>query len=81
MRNEAVGLVFGMTPLELNLKAYREKKGLSQAQLAKLAKVRQAAISDIETGKRRKIDLDALERIAATLGVKPATLLRETVRK
>ena len=66
-----------MTPLELKLREYREKKGLSQAQLAKLAKVRQAAISDIETGKRRSVDLDALDRIAKVLGVNASTLLAE----
>lgn len=66
-----------VTPLEINLKKYRDKKGLSQAQLAKLAKVRQAAISDIETGKRRSVDLDALDRIAKVLGVKATALLSE----
>lgn len=70
-----------MTPLELNLRKYRERKGLTQAELAKLAAVRQAAISDIETGKRRSVDLDALERIAKVLGVKATALLAETRMK
>lgn len=74
-----------MTPLEINLRKYRERKGLSQAELAKLAAVRQAAISDIETGKRRSVDLDALDRIAKVLGVKAAMLIvqggREKVRR
>lgn len=69
-----------MTPLQINLKLHRERKGLSQAQLAKLAKVRQAAISDIETGKRRSVDLDALDRIAKVLGVKAPALLVDAKR-
>lgn len=56
--------------------------GLSQAQLAKAAGVRQATISGLETGKSRRIELDLLEKLAAVLGVKPAALLaKDTKRK
>jgi transcriptional regulator with XRE-family HTH domain len=64
-----------MTPLTLKLKEYRERKGLSQAQLAKAVGVRQATISDLETGKSRRIELDVLDKLARVLGVKPAALL------
>jgi transcriptional regulator with XRE-family HTH domain len=67
-----------VTPIEVKLREYRERKGLSQAQLGKLAKVRQGTISDLETGKGRRVDLDVLERLAAALGVKATSLLRES---
>jgi transcriptional regulator with XRE-family HTH domain len=68
--------------LTLNLKVCRERKELSQAQLAKAAGVRQATISRLETGKSRRIELDLLEKLAAVLGVKPASLLaKDTKRK
>jgi transcriptional regulator with XRE-family HTH domain len=69
--------LLGMTPLEINLRQYRERKGLSQAALGKLAGVRQATISDLENGKGRRVDLDVLERIAKVLGVKATALLSE----
>lgn len=68
---------FGVTPLEINLRKYRERKGLSQTTLGKLAGVRQATISSLENGKGRRVDLDVLDRIAKVLGVKPTALLSE----
>lgn len=70
-----------MTPLEINLRKYRERKKLSQAELGKLAGVRQATVSDLETGKGRRVDLDVLDRIAKVLGVKATALLAETRAK
>ena len=64
-----------MTPLVLNLKSHREKAGLTQAELAKAVGVRQATISDLETGKSRRVELDLLERLAKVLGVKAPALL------
>lgn len=52
-----------MTPLQ----HAREKKGLSQHQLAKQARVQQAKISLVESGKARA-SLDFAERIVAVLG-------------
>ena len=69
-----------MTPLEINLRKYRERKGLSQAALGKLAGVRQATISNLENGKGRRVDLDVLDRIAKVLGVKATALLTESKR-
>jgi transcriptional regulator with XRE-family HTH domain len=66
-----------VTPLEINLRKYRERKNLTQAELGKLADVRQATISDMENGKGRRVDLDVLDRIAKVLGVKATSLLAE----
>ena len=64
-----------MTPLVLNLKPHRERAGLTQTELAKAAGVRQATISDLETGKSRRVELDLLKRLAKVLGVKASALL------
>ncbi|HEX9581614.1 MAG TPA: helix-turn-helix transcriptional regulator [Gemmatimonadales bacterium] len=64
-----------MTPTVLNLRARRERAGLTQEALAERAGVRQATISDLETGKSRRIDLDILERIAKALGCEPGELI------
>lgn len=66
-----------MTPISVNLRRHRERKGLSQAELGKLARVRQATVSALETGKGRRVDLDVLERLAKALGVKATDLLTE----
>lgn len=70
----------GVTPLEINLRKLRERKGLSQAELGKRAGVRQATISSLENGKGRRVDLDVLDRIAKVLGVKATALLSESRR-
>jgi transcriptional regulator with XRE-family HTH domain len=64
-----------MMTLTLNLREHRERNGLSQAELAKAVGVRQATISDLETGKSRRIELDLLEKLAKVLGVKPAAFI------
>lgn len=64
-----------MTSVQLALKALREAKGLTQQQLAEAVGVRQATISDLETGKSRRIELDLIERLAKALHVKPGELL------
>ena len=61
--------------LTLNLREHRERNGLSQAELAKAVGVRQATISDLETGKSRRIELDLLEKLAKVLGVEPAAFI------
>jgi transcriptional regulator with XRE-family HTH domain len=70
-----------MTPLVLNLKFHREKARLTQAELAKAAGVRQATISDLETGKSRRVELDLLDRLAKVLGVKAPALFEYTPDK
>ena len=58
-----------VTPIHVKLRELREARGLSQEALGELANVRQAAISQMESGTRRRIDLAILERLAAALGV------------
>jgi transcriptional regulator with XRE-family HTH domain len=67
--------------LSLRLREYRQRRGLSQAQLARMVGVRQATVSALETGKSKRIELDLLERLAKVLKVRPAALLVDTKRK
>ncbi len=55
---------------------WREKRGLTQADLAKRVGVRQATISRLETGDSRRIELDALDRLLQVLRCKPNDLLQ-----
>lgn len=71
-----------MTPIVVRIRAVREQKGWSQAELAERAGTRQATISEIETGRNSRIDLSLLERIAVALGVEPGELIvREPKRR
>ena len=56
-------------PLSNNLKKLREKKGLSQDRLAKLADVANNTIIKIEQGENINPTLDTLKKIAKALGV------------
>ena len=57
-----------MTPVRVNLRAFREEKKLSQQALGELAGVRQATISELESGKARRVDFKTLEKLATALG-------------
>ena len=57
------------------LKLLRERKGWSQAELAKRADVTDAYIAQLETGARENPSLDVLKRLARALGVPAAELL------
>lgn len=71
-----------VTPISVQLRRHREAKGLSQQALGDLAGVRQATISELESGKTRRVDLDVLDRLCAALGVEPGELLeREGKRR
>jgi transcriptional regulator with XRE-family HTH domain len=71
-----------MTPISLGrIAELRTAQGLSQAELAKRAKIRQATLSAIESGTTRRVDFDVLERLADALGVDPALLLTRTQPK
>ena len=61
--------------LMLRIRQERERRGWTQRQLAERAGVPQPTISRFEAGVR-KLDLDALERIAKAFGVPPLRLLR-----
>ena len=53
----------------------RNNRGLSQKELATLAKVPQSAISDIETGKRLNPGIVTITAIANALNIKISDLL------
>ena len=56
-------------PLSKNLKKLREKKGLSQDRLAKLADIANNTIIKIEQGENINPRLDTLKKIAKAFGV------------
>ena len=66
-----------MSPKRLSvaIRRAREQKGLSQAALAKRAKVAQGYISDLEAGGKKNPGIDVLQRLAKALGVPVAKLL------
>lgn len=71
-----------MTPIRLRLRELREAAELTQSELSEKAGVRQATISQLEGGKRQRVDLGILERLAKVLGVEPGELLeRERATK
>jgi predicted transcriptional regulator len=70
------GVSFAMSPIDVvRVKALREKRGLTQRQLAQLAGVHQPRIAELEKGKPVTITVDVLEAIAKALGTTPARLL------
>lgn len=58
------------------IKRLREAQGMTQAELAKRAKVKRPYITMLETGQRKAPSLAALRRIAKALGVPVTELLR-----
>ncbi len=56
-------------PLARNLKKLRERKGLSQEKLARMADVANNTIIKIEAGKNQNPTLDTLKKIAKALDV------------
>jgi transcriptional regulator with XRE-family HTH domain len=63
-----------VSPISLRLRELRQAKGLTQQQLATLAGVRRATISDIERSPKR-IDLETLERLCTALRCAPEDLI------
>jgi DNA-binding XRE family transcriptional regulator len=57
-----------------NIKKYRALTGMKQDDLAKAVHVSQAAISNLESGKRG-CSLEVLEKIAIALNIQAAALL------
>jgi transcriptional regulator with XRE-family HTH domain len=51
------------------LRAVRERKGLSQRELARQAGIRPATLSELESGVRQNMNTDTAKRLARTLGV------------
>jgi transcriptional regulator with XRE-family HTH domain len=69
-----------MSPIELRIRPLRLARGFTQAELAERAGVREATISELETGKSRRL-LEVLDRIAQALGVEPGELMMGATRK
>jgi len=65
-----------MLTITFRIRELRGAKGWSQTELASAAKVTQATVSRIETGKVELLDLEAFERIADALEVDAAVLIR-----
>jgi len=63
-------------PLSKNLKRFREKKGLSQDRLAKLADVANNTIIKIEQGENINPTLDTLKKVAKALEVSVDDLIK-----
>jgi len=63
-------------PLGQNLKKLREKKGLSQDRLAKLADVANNTIIKIEQGENENPTLETLKKIAKALEISVDELIQ-----
>src|SRR5262245_13468876 len=74
-------IVRRMSPITVALKRAREAAQLTQLQLADIAGVRQATISELETGKTRRVDLEVLDRLCVALDVEPGELLERDAKK
>ncbi len=59
-----------------NVSTFRNNKGLSQNELANLAKVPQSTISDIEAGKRKNPGIKTIYAIAEVLEINVSDLLK-----
>lgn len=68
----------GMTPIHVLLAELREKKGWTQQELANRAGVRQATISELESGKKKRLGLDVLDALCKALDVSPGQLLKRS---
>ena len=66
-----------MTPrkMSVTIRRLRGETGLTQAQLAKRAKVTQGYIAQLEMGMKKNPSLDTLKRLAKALGVPVTELL------
>lgn len=64
-----------LTVIRFRLREAREARTLTQAQLAERVGVRQATISDLETGKAKVLRLALLAALCAALDTTPADLI------
>lgn len=64
-----------VTPITVRLRELREARGLSEQGLAELAGVPHAAISELESGRNRRLDHVILERLARALDVELSDLV------
>lgn len=63
--------------ISVNMKKYRERKGISQDKLSKLAGVTLHTITKIESGATTDPRVETLRKIASALGVKVDDLIKE----
>lgn len=61
--------------------AERRRAKLTQEQLGERAGVMRRRISEIETGKASRIDLEMLGRLAVALGIEPGDLIEGSPRR
>lgn len=62
------------TNVTLKIRAARQRRGMSQRDLARALGMAQSTLSRIERGERR-VSVDRLIEIARALGVRPADML------
>lgn len=62
--------------IRIALREARQAAGMTQEALAHAAKCRQATISDMESGRTRRVDLHILARICHALHVQPGDLIK-----
>lgn len=60
--------------VRLNLKQWRNFRGLSQSELSERAGVRKASIVAIEKGQAKSVSFDLIERLCRALDVHPSQL-------
>ncbi len=65
-----------MSPLALRIRHARQRKGWSQAELARRAGIRQATVSKYERAALTSVDLRVLDKLAQALGVRSRSLIR-----
>jgi len=65
----------GATKITKILRKLREKRGLSQEKLARLADVSNNTIINIERGENRNPTTATLKKIAKALGIEPKNLM------
>lgn len=64
-----------MSPIRVRLRELRQARGWSQQELGERAAVKQATISELETGKTQRADFAVLDRLAGALQVSIGELL------
>ena len=69
-----------MTPLTLRIRALRERRGWSQAELGRRAGVAASTINRAERGETTTLSLGNLEKLARALGVSPRSLIATAKR-
>ena len=73
-------MIVNMPHSHFRIRELRSARGWSQLRLAEEAGIRQAALSGIESGKTRRIDLRLLDQIAGALHVSVKELMADPVR-